>query len=221
MMQFHVKPLIAHADTLAPLMVEAGVNTLLMGLETVSNESLADQKKRSTHEDNVKAIEICRRVGIVPYGYFVAGFETDTSDVIRAVFDFILEKRLVAQVLPIGITDVGPVGVGTESPLESLDPYSFGATIFVSSQHPQMATTELQSLLVEGYDRLFSFSRIPRMRTWKEMQYLFAYCVAYRKWRPRLLAHMRLLGAREQLTATLVDRGPTESRSGTRVKAHL
>jgi len=193
-LQFHVKPL-SDDPELVDLLVAAGTTMLLLGFETVSDESLASQNKHTTVADNVAAIEACRRAGIIPYGYFVVGFETDTPAVVRSVFDFVVEKRLVGQVLPVGITSAGTAATGTDSSMPSLDPYSFGATVFVSHRHPTMAPADLQRLLNEGYERIFALGRVWQVPTINEKAIQFGYWKAHRHWRPRLAAHVERLAA--------------------------
>ena len=195
-LQFHVKPLIEDEE-LVQLLVAAGTSMLLIGFETVSNESLASQNKNTTVEDNIKAIEICRRAGIVPYGYFVVGFETDTPEVVRSVFDFIIEQPLVGQVLPVGLMEGVDGARGTDTPMSTLDVYSFGATVFVSHKHPTMSSAQLQRLLNEGYERIFAPSRILAMPTMGEKAAQFSYWMAHRRWRPLLRAHVDKLEAME------------------------
>ncbi len=188
MIQFHVKPLIKHKE-LPQLLKKAGINTLLLGLETISNETLKYENKGTTVEENLKAIEICRENNLTPYGYFVTGFDTDTETSIKELFDFILEKRLIAQVLPVGVMDD-----------TSLDPYSFGATIKVSHRPANMTPLKLQELLIEGYDRIYSFKRILSLKSNRERIFQFFFAVSYRKWRKNLLNHCNYLKLLEKFS---------------------
>ena len=195
-LQFHVKPIIEDAE-LVELLVAAGTSMLLIGFETVSNEALASQNKNTTLEENIKAIEVCRKAGIVPYGYFVVGFETDTPEVVQSVFDFIIDQPLVGQVLPVGLMEGVDGARGTDTPMTTLDVYSYGATVFVSHKHPTMSSAQLQRLLNEGYERIFAPSRIFAMPTMGEKAAQFSYWMAHRRWRPLLRAHVDRLAALE------------------------
>lgn len=185
MMQFHVKPLIKDPD-IAGLMKKAGVSTLLMGFESASDASLASENKGTRVADNLEAIGICRRRGIVPYGYFVAGFDSDDADGVRKIFDFICDNRLTGQVLPVGVMEAPGRGGRT------LDPYSFGAAMKVSHIPKNMKPHELQKTLIDGYDRIYSLKRLPSMGA-REAVYGFFFSICYRAWRPGLLAHLNYL----------------------------
>jgi len=192
MLQFHVRPLLDDAE-IAPLLMEAGVGTLLMGFESASDESLAHERKGTTVADNVSAIEKCRGHGIIPYGYFVAGFDTDTADSVRNTFDFIIEHKLVAQVLPMGVMEIDQDGKKIAGSFATLDPYSFGATIFVSHKPARMKPYELQLALIEGYDKIYSKKRIFSFLTMREKIYHAFFCAVYKKWRPKLERHLNYL----------------------------
>lgn len=180
-MQFHVKPLI-EGKRLPELMKKAGVEMLLIGFETTNEESLKAQNKNITVADTLRAIDVCRKYNIVPYGYFVAGFDTDTLESIKKTFDFIIEHKLIAQLLPLGVMDS-----------TTLDPFSFGATIFVSHKPAFTTPYALQKELNKGYERIFSLKRIPGMNSFKEALFQSAFCAAYKKWRPRLEKHLNYL----------------------------
>jgi radical SAM superfamily enzyme YgiQ (UPF0313 family) len=181
MMQFHVLPL-TRDEQIAPLMKSAGVQTLLMGFETVSDTSLQEENKGTTKADNIAAIQVCREFDILPYGYFVAGFDADSPDTVDEIFSFILEYQLVAQVLPMGVMDE-----------RTLDPYSFGATIFVSHRPKQMSPVQLQKRLLSGYQKIFAPTRFLTMKTLREKLYQSALGPSWKKWKPRVESHINYL----------------------------
>lgn len=187
MMQFHVRPLTTVAG-LAGRLRGAGVATLLIGFESASDATLAGERKGTTVAENEEAISVCRGAGIVPYGYFVAGFDTDDEEGVRGIFDFIMKKRLVAQVLPLGVME-NPGGPCART----LDPYSFGATIFVSHRPALMGPAKLQRILIDGFERIFAAGRAFFMPTAREAAYQFFYSAAYAGWRKKLSSHLKYL----------------------------
>ncbi len=192
MMQFHVKPLI-NDPALALLMKKAGIKTLMMGFESASDASLSSENKGTTVAENIAAIKICRQYGIIPYGYFVAGFDSDTESDVRAIFDFIYDHKLVAQVLPVGVLETGADGAAVEGASKTLDPYSFGAAMKVSHVPRAMTPDKLQAVLIEGYDRIYSFKRAAGLLSAREAVYNLFFSVCYRGWRPRLAGHLNYL----------------------------
>jgi len=191
MMQFHVLPLLKD-PSLPELFKRAGVSTLLIGFESASDVSLRRERKGTTVNQNIKAIEICRRHGITPYGYFVAGFDSDSAESVKDIFNFISQHSLAAQVLPVGVMKTSGAGSRSGGP-ETLDPYSFGASMKVSHIPENMAPWVLQEILIEGYDRIYSFSRAAVMKTFREKLYNLFFSLCYRKWRPGLVKHLNYL----------------------------
>ncbi len=192
MMQFHAKPLIKNHG-LAHLIERAGISTLLIGFESASDASLLNENKGTTVADNIEAIKICRKHNITPYGYFVAGFDTDTRETVNSIFDFILKHRLVAQVLPLGVMKRGANGEPVTDGRETLDPYSFGASIKVSHIPLLIKPFQLQQTLIDGYDKIYSFKRNFGMASARETVYNFFFSLCYRKWRPGLIKHLSYL----------------------------
>lgn len=192
MMQFHVKPLLKD-PAIGLLMKKAGITTLMIGFESASDASLKSENKGTTVAENIAAIEICREYGIIPYGYFVAGFDSDTESGVRDIFDFISAHKLVAQVLPVGVLETDTDGVRVEGASKTLDPYSFGAAMKVSHIPRAMSPHKLQALLIEGYDRIYSFKRAAGLLSAREAVYNLFFSVCYRRWRPRLAAHLNYL----------------------------
>ncbi|HOD42280.1 MAG: Radical SAM superfamily protein [bacterium ADurb.Bin243] len=198
MMQFHVHPLLKDPQ-LPELFNEAGVTTLLMGFESASDVSLSGERKGTTVSENIKAIEICRKHGITPYGYFVAGFDSDSIESVKEIFDFIIRYSLAAQVLPVGVMKNSAAAPKTDGH-ETLDPYSFGASMKVSHIPQNMQPYRLQEILIEGYDRIYSLKRTALMKTFRETVYNLFFSLCYRKWRPGLQKHLNYLRLLERFS---------------------
>ena len=81
-------------ETLSAL-VEAGLHQILIGLESGRNESLQRLNKRTTVEQNERAIQILRQYGIEPNVGFIM-FEPDSSlKDIRTNFEFLKRNDLL------------------------------------------------------------------------------------------------------------------------------
>ena len=87
--------LIAHHPELMELMARSGCSGLLLGLETVSEESLKDAKKRFNASVGYKPlIEDLHRLGIAIQGCFVFGLDHDTPEVFDQTAQFVLDAGI-------------------------------------------------------------------------------------------------------------------------------
>lgn len=81
-------------DVIGPL-VDAGLNQILIGLESGKNDSLKRLNKMTTVEQNENALKTLRKYGIEPNIGFIM-FEPDSSlDDVRANFDFLKRNELL------------------------------------------------------------------------------------------------------------------------------
>lgn len=84
--------LLAHDPELMELVARSGCKGLLLGLETVTPESLRDAKKRFNSSVSFKkVIGDLHHLGISIQGCFVFGLDHDTPDVFDATVDFALD----------------------------------------------------------------------------------------------------------------------------------
>jgi radical SAM superfamily enzyme YgiQ (UPF0313 family) len=84
--------LIAHDPALMELMARSGCKGLLLGLETVSEESLKDVKKRFNASVNYKQlIKDLHHLGIAIQGCFVFGLDHDTPEVFDRTAAFVID----------------------------------------------------------------------------------------------------------------------------------
>ncbi len=84
--------LIAHDRELMELMARSGCKGLLLGLETVSDASLQDAKKRFNASVGYKSlIGDLHRLGIAVQGCFVFGLDHDTPDTFDATVQFAID----------------------------------------------------------------------------------------------------------------------------------
>ena len=84
--------LVAHDEELKELMARSGCKGLLLGLETVSEQSLKDAKKRFNASVGYKSIiSDLHHLGISIQGCFVFGLDHDTVDVFDATVEFAID----------------------------------------------------------------------------------------------------------------------------------
>jgi radical SAM superfamily enzyme YgiQ (UPF0313 family) len=87
--------LIAHDPELMELMARSGCKGLLLGLETVSAESLKDAKKRfNASVGYKKLIGDLHHLGISVQGCFVFGLDHDTLDVFDTTVEFAIDAGI-------------------------------------------------------------------------------------------------------------------------------
>jgi hypothetical protein len=93
----------------------------------------------------------------------------------------------------VGVLEVDADGANIEGASKTLDPYSFGAAMKVSHIPRAMSPHKLQAVLLEGYDRIYSFKRAAGLLSAREAVYNLFFSVCYRRWRPRLAGHLNYL----------------------------
>jgi len=87
--------LIAHDEELKELLARSGCKGLLLGLETVSEHSLKDAKKRFNESVGYKeVIQDLHHLGISIQGCFVFGLDHDTPDVFDNTVEFAIDAGI-------------------------------------------------------------------------------------------------------------------------------
>ncbi|GHS86348.1 B12-binding domain-containing radical SAM protein [Campylobacterota bacterium] len=87
--------LIAHDRSLMELMARSGCKGLLLGLETVSDSSLADAHKSFNASVSYRSlIDDLHHLGIAIQGCFVFGLDHDTTDVFDATVQFAIDAAI-------------------------------------------------------------------------------------------------------------------------------
>ncbi|MEW6402347.1 MAG: B12-binding domain-containing radical SAM protein [Chloroflexota bacterium] len=97
-MTFHTEVSINLADDeeLMQLMVKAGFNMVFIGIETPSEESLAEcGKKHNRNRDLIEDIKRIQRSGMQVQGGFIVGFDSDTPSIFQRQIDFIQKSGIV------------------------------------------------------------------------------------------------------------------------------
>lgn len=87
---------IADDQELLDLMAQAGFDTVFIGVETPSDESLAEcNKKQNQRRDLVEDIKRIQRSGLQVQGGFIIGFDSDTPSIFQRQIDFIQKSGIV------------------------------------------------------------------------------------------------------------------------------
>jgi len=87
---------LADDDSLMDMMVTAGFDAVFIGIETPSEEGLAEcNKKQNTKRDLVDCVKRIQRRGLQVHGGFIVGFDTDTRSIFQRQIDFIQKSGIV------------------------------------------------------------------------------------------------------------------------------
>jgi radical SAM superfamily enzyme YgiQ (UPF0313 family) len=95
---FHTEVSINLADDeeLMQLMVEAGFDTVFIGIETPDEDGLAEcSKKQNKNRDMVEDVKRIQRAGLEVQGGFIVGFDSDTPSIFQRQIDFIQRSGIV------------------------------------------------------------------------------------------------------------------------------
>jgi radical SAM superfamily enzyme YgiQ (UPF0313 family) len=97
-MTFNTEVSINLADDkeLLKLMVEAGFNSVFIGIETPEELSLAEcNKKQNMNRDLIGCIKLIQRSGIQVQAGFILGFDNDTHSTFKRLVDFVQKSGIV------------------------------------------------------------------------------------------------------------------------------
>jgi radical SAM superfamily enzyme YgiQ (UPF0313 family) len=87
---------LADDQELMDLMVEAGFDTVFVGIETPDDASLAEcNKKQNEHRDLVQDVKRIQRAGLQVQGGFIVGFDSDKPSVFHRQIEFIQKSGIV------------------------------------------------------------------------------------------------------------------------------
>jgi len=97
-MPFNTEVSINLADdpVLIRLMVQAGFDTVFVGIETPNEESLAEcSKNQNKGRDLVESVKQLQRAGLQVQGGFIVGFDNDSPSIFQQQIDFIQKSGIV------------------------------------------------------------------------------------------------------------------------------
>jgi radical SAM superfamily enzyme YgiQ (UPF0313 family) len=87
---------IADDKLLMEMMVEAGFDTVFIGIETPSEAGLAEcNKKQNKRRDLVESVKCIQRAGLEVQGGFIVGFDSDNPSIFQRQIDFIQKSGIV------------------------------------------------------------------------------------------------------------------------------
>lgn len=106
--------MLSRSDTLdmelLRLMKEAGCREIFFGFESGSQRLLDMMQKKTKVEQNIKAIEMCRKAGILSCAYMMFGFPGEDAESVEETKKFLIEakpdKSRISQFIPVPGTDV-------------------------------------------------------------------------------------------------------------------
>ena len=97
-MNFETEASVDLADDpeLMQMMVEAGFDTVFVGIETPDEQSLAEcNKAQNRGRDLVACVKAMQRVGLQVQGGFIVGFDSDTPSIFQRQIEFIQRSGIV------------------------------------------------------------------------------------------------------------------------------
>lgn len=87
---------LADDDELMEMMVEAGFDTVFIGIETPDEAGLAGcLKKQNENRDMIADVKRIQRAGLQVQGGFIVGFDSDTPAIFQRQIDFIQKSGIV------------------------------------------------------------------------------------------------------------------------------
>jgi radical SAM superfamily enzyme YgiQ (UPF0313 family) len=161
-------------DELVDMMVEAGFNTVFVGIESPNDESLAECNKYQNKGRNLlDCIKKLQRSGLEVQGGFILGFDNDPDSIFETLIKFIQESGVITAM--VGLLNA-PRGTKLHQRLEKegrlINGMSGNNTDFSINFIPKMN----QKSLIEGYKKVLGTIYAPRqyyeriMRFFKEFK---------------------------------------------------
>src|SRR5271157_1597389 len=180
---------LADDPVLLRLMVQAGFDTVFVGIETPNEDSLVEcSKSQNKGRDLVESVKQLQRAGLQVQGGFIVGFDNDTPSIFQQQIDFIQKSGIVTAM--VGLLQAPP---GTH--LYELLKQEGRLLNEVSSDNMDGSTNIIPKMGLESlrvgyrkiieqiyapksyYDRVMTFLREyqpPKIRIHLELQYVLA-----------------------------------------------
>ena len=87
---------LADDEPLMQMMVEAGFDTVFIGIETPDEETLAEcNKRQNRNRDLIEDVKRVQRAGLQVQAGFIVGFDNDTPSIFQRQIDFIQKSGIV------------------------------------------------------------------------------------------------------------------------------
>jgi radical SAM superfamily enzyme YgiQ (UPF0313 family) len=154
-------------------MADAGCHTVHIGFESINPGTLEQYNKKQTLEDIIRSIRVVKGHGIHIHGMFVIGADTDDIGVIKQTVDFALDNGIeTAQFM--ALTPL-PGSLLFEEMRDSgrllhtdWDKYDAHHVVF---RHPLISSDTLQSEILKGMGRFYSWKYILKHLAKLDMHY--------------------------------------------------
>jgi radical SAM superfamily enzyme YgiQ (UPF0313 family) len=109
-MPFNTEASIDLADdkSLMEMMVEAGFDSVFVGIETPDQQSLTEcNKRQNKNRDLLESVKCIQREGLQVQGGFIVGFDSDTRSIFQRQIDFIQKSGIVTAMVGLLQAPVG------------------------------------------------------------------------------------------------------------------
>ena len=98
---------LADDTALMEMMVQAGFDTVFIGIETPNEASLAEcNKQQNKNRDLIESVKLMQRAGLQVQGGFIVGFDSDTPSIFQRQIDFIQKSGIVTAM--VGLLNAPP-----------------------------------------------------------------------------------------------------------------
>jgi len=98
---------LADDPALMEMMVQAGFDTVFIGIETPNEESLAEcNKQQNKNRDLIESVKLMQRAGLQVQGGFIVGFDSDTPSIFQRQIEFIQKSGIVTAM--VGLLNAPP-----------------------------------------------------------------------------------------------------------------
>ncbi len=181
---------LADDEELMRLMVEAGFETVFVGIETPSEESLAECNKfQNRGRDLVEDVKRIQRAGMQVQGGFIVGFDSDTPSIFKRQLEFIQKSGIVTAM--VGLLQA-PIGTRLYQRLKDegrvLDSMSGdnvdGTTNIIPKMNIEVLRDGYKWVLTQLYSPRLYYERVktflqeyqpPKVRVHFEWEYVMAF----------------------------------------------
>ena len=152
---------LADDPVLLSLMVKAGFDTVFVGIETPSEEGLAEcNKNQNQGRDLVESVKRLQRAGLQVQGGFIVGFDSDSPSIFQQQIDFIQKSGIVTAM--VGLLQA-PLGTRLYARMQKegrlVDDFSGDNADGTTNIIPKMGLEPLR----DGYRRLLGQIYAPRL----------------------------------------------------------
>jgi radical SAM superfamily enzyme YgiQ (UPF0313 family) len=91
---------LADDEELIKLMIQAGFESVFVGIETPDDRALKECSKfQNTNRDLVASVKRIQKLGLSVRGGFIVGFDNDSPDIFQRQIDFVQKSRIVTAMI--------------------------------------------------------------------------------------------------------------------------